>query len=93
VIKIADGEDSRSRAQVFEWFRRFKEGQTEMFGEVGISVGLCYAILTEDLVTRPVAAKFVPQILTAEKKENRLFASTDFIVRNQMRLCRKYYYW
>jgi hypothetical protein len=91
VIKIAVGEDSMSRAQVFEWFRHFKEGRTEMFREVGISVGLCHAIVTEDLGMRPVAAKFVSQVLTAEKKENHLFASTDFFVQNQMRLCRKYH--
>lgn len=63
-----------------------------MFGEVGISVGLCHAIVTEGLAMRPVAVKFVPRVLTAEK-ENRSFASTDFIVQNQMRLCRIYYHW
>lgn len=82
-----------SRAEVFEWFRRFKERRREMFEEVGILVVLCRAIVTEDLGMRPVAAKFVPKVLTAEKNENRLFASTDFIMENQMRLCRKYYHW
>lgn len=82
-----------SRAQVFEWFRRFKERRIEMFEEVGISVVLCHAIVIEDLGMRPAATKFVPRVLTAEKKENRLFASTDFIMQNQMRLWRKYYHW
>jgi hypothetical protein len=92
VIKIAVGEDFTSRAQVFKWFRRFKEGRTEMFREVGISDGLCRAIVTDDLGMRPVAAKFVPRVLTTEKKEILLFASTDFVVQNQMRLCRKYHW-
>jgi hypothetical protein len=91
VIKIAVGEDSMSRAQVFEWFLHFKEGRIEMLREVGISVGLFHAIVTEHLGMRPVAAKFVPRVLTAEKKENHLFASTDFFVQNQMKLCRKYH--
>ena len=64
-----------------------------MFEEVGISVVLCHAIVIEDLGMRPAATKFVPRVLTAEKKENRLFASTDFIMQNQMRLWRKYYHW
>jgi hypothetical protein len=62
-----------------------------MFREVGISVSLCHAIVTEDLGIRPVAAKFVPRVLTVEKRENHLFASTDFFVQNQMKLCRKYH--
>ena len=43
MIKIAFGEDSTSRAQIFEWFHLIKEGRTQMFGEVGISIGVCHA--------------------------------------------------
>jgi hypothetical protein len=69
-------------------FAILKKGK-QMFREVGISVGLYHAIVTEDLGMRPVAAKFVPRVLTAEKKANHLFPSTAFFVQNQMRLCRK----
>jgi len=44
-----------------------------------VSYGTCQAILTQDLNVRRVAAKFVPQILTAEQKEWRLSMATNML--------------
>jgi len=38
---------------------------------------MCQKILTEDLQTRRVTAKFVPHLLTAEQKGNRVSICTD----------------
>jgi hypothetical protein len=51
----------------------------EMSEKVGISIGSCHAIVTEDLDMRQVAAKFIPRVLTAEQEENHLFAATDLL--------------
>ena len=104
-MQQAYGEDAMGRTQVFDWFRRFKEGRTsaesdprlgrlltsineEMIAEVrtiarnnrrlavreradelGISVGSCDAILTDDLHTKRACAKFVPRLLTDDQRE------------------------
>jgi len=47
--------------------------------EAGAFYGTCQAVLTQDLNMRHVAAKFVPQILTAEQKEWRLSAATNML--------------
>jgi len=105
------------RTQVFDWFRRFKEGRTsvesdtcsgrpstsrneEMIAKVrtivrnnrrqtvrqiaddcGISVGLCDAILTDDLHTKRVSAKFVPRLLTDDQREQRQTIARDLFER------------
>jgi hypothetical protein len=47
-----------------------------MTEEAGISIGSCRAIVTQDMSMRRVAAKFVPECLTAEEKENGFLAAT-----------------
>ena len=115
MLKEAYGHDAMSRARVFDWHRRFKEGRTsvesderpgrpstsrnaetvenirglvktdrrltirDICDEVGISVGSCQAILTEDLGMRRVAATFVPRILTPEHKEFRMTTATHLL--------------
>jgi len=51
----------------------------ELSVEVGVSYGTCQAILTQDLNMRPVAAKFVPRILTAEEKDWPLSVATNMV--------------
>lgn len=51
----------------------------ELSDDLGISIGSCHMILTEDLGMRRVAAKFVPRLLTADQKEARLAAATDLL--------------
>jgi len=43
----------------------------EVADEVGISIGSCHQILTENLQIRRVSAKFVLCLLTGDQKENR----------------------
>jgi len=103
------GDQSLSRAQVFQWHARFKTGRTSVDGdehtgrptncatretvariqelvrqdrrriihyiaeEVGIGYGTtCQRVLTEELGMHRVAAKFVPRILTADQKQQRV---------------------
>jgi len=47
----------------------------EVAEDVGIAFGMCQKILTEDLQMRRVSAKFVPRLLTAEQKDNRMSIS------------------
>jgi len=49
----------------------------EVAEEVRIAFGTCQKILTEDLRMRHVTAKFVPCLLTAEQKDDRLSVCTD----------------
>jgi hypothetical protein len=51
----------------------------ESSAEVGISYDTCQAILTDDLNTRRVSAKFVPRVLTIEQKEHHLSFATDLL--------------
>jgi hypothetical protein len=50
-----------------------------MSKEVGTSIGLHHATVTEDLDITLVAVKFVSWLLTAEQKEKRFFAATDLL--------------
>jgi len=51
--------------------------------EVRIAFGTCQKILTEDLRMRCVTAKFVPRLLTAEQKNDRVSICTDLRDRAQ----------
>jgi len=45
--------------------------------EVGIDYGTCQRVLTEELGMHRVAAKFVPRILTADQKQQRVNICTE----------------
>jgi hypothetical protein len=49
----------------------------EVAEEVKIAFGVCQKILTEDLQIICVTAKFVPYLLTAEQKDDRVSICTD----------------
>ena len=55
----------------------------EVAEEVRIAFGMCQKILTEDLRMRRVTAKFVPCLLTAEQKDDRVSVCTDLRDRAQ----------
>jgi len=55
----------------------------EVAEDVGIAFGMCQKILTEDLQMRHVSAKFVPGLLTAEQKDDRVSICTDLCERAQ----------
>jgi len=46
---------------------------------VGISIGSCHQIFTENLQTCRVSAKFVPRLLTDNQKENRVDISQELL--------------
>jgi len=48
----------------------------------GISVGLCDAILTDDLHMKRVCTKFVPRLLTDDQREQRQTISRDLFERS-----------
>ena len=50
---------------------------------VRIAFGTCQKILTEDLRMRRVTAKYVPRLLTAEQKDDRVSVCTDLRDRAQ----------
>ena len=50
---------------------------TEVAEEVRIAFGTCQKIVTEDLRMRRVTVKFVPHLLTAEQKDDRMSICTD----------------
>ena len=52
----------------------------EVAEQVRIAFGTCQKILTEDLQMRRVTAKFVPCLLTAEQKDDRVSICIDFSV-------------
>src|SRR5215468_520408 len=112
MIQQGFGDQSLSRAQVFQWHARFKTGRTsvddderigrptscttpETFAriqklicqdrcltirdiaeEVEVGYGTCQRVLTEQLCMHRVAAKFVPRILTADQKQQRVNVCT-----------------
>jgi len=45
--------------------------------EVGIGYGTCQRVLTEEMGMHRVAAKFVPRILTADQKQQRVNVCTE----------------
>ena len=47
--------------------------------EVGISIGSCRQIFTENLQMRRVSAKFVPRLLTDDQKEKRVEISQELL--------------
>jgi len=49
----------------------------EVAEEVRVAFGTCQKILTEDLQMWRVAAKFMPRLLTAEQKDDRMSICTD----------------
>ena len=51
----------------------------EVANKVGISIGSCHQILTEELRMRRVSAKFVPRLLTDDQKENRVEISEELL--------------
>ena len=55
----------------------------EVAEEVRTAFGTCQKILTEDLRMRRVPAKFVPLLLTAEQKDDRMSVCTDLRDRAQ----------
>ena len=55
----------------------------EVAEDVGIAFGTCQKILTEDLQMRRVSAKFVPRLLTAEQKDDRVSICADLRERAQ----------
>ena len=55
----------------------------EVAEKVRIAFGSCQKILTEDLRMRRVTAKFVPRLLTAEQKDDRMSICTDLRDRAQ----------
>jgi hypothetical protein len=112
ITQQAFGDQSLSRAQVFQWYTRFKTGRTsvdddehtgrttscttletvariqelvcqdrrrtihDIIEEVEIGYGTCQPILTEEFGMNRVAAKFVPRILTADQKLQRINVCT-----------------
>jgi len=113
MIQQAFGNQSLSRAQVFQWHALFKTGRTsvdddehtgrprscttpetvarikelvrhdrrqtiyDISEEVGIGCGTCQQVLTEEFGMHCVAAKFVPRILTAVQKRQRVNVCTE----------------
>ena len=54
----------------------------EVAEEVGICKCSCHLILTDKMKMRPVAAKFVPHLLTDAQKENRVTVSQELFDRS-----------
>lgn len=113
MIQQGFGDQSLSRAQVFQWHARFKTGRTsvdddertgrptscttpetvaliqelirqdrrltirDIAEEVKVGYGTCQRVLTEELGMHRVAAKFVPRILTADQKQQRVNVCTE----------------
>jgi histone-lysine N-methyltransferase SETMAR len=48
---------------------------------VGISKTVCHGILTENLGTHRIAAKFVPHLLTDDQNQNRVDVSQELLDR------------
>ena len=51
----------------------------ELAEECGISVGSCHHILTEELKTHRVAAKFVPRLMTSDQQAHRVQVCQDLL--------------
>ena len=64
-------------ARVREIIRADQRLTIREVSEVRIAFGTCQKILTEDLRMRRVTTKFVPRILTAEQKDDRVSICTD----------------
>ncbi|GFU44955.1 mariner Mos1 transposase [Trichonephila clavipes] len=90
MMKTAFGDEAMSRALVFEWFRRFKEGcqsvnsdprsgrpSTSRNEDKIAREGSCDEILRKDFNMRRVSAKFVPRLLTEDQQFQRLATPSD----------------
>jgi len=113
MIQQGFGDHSLSRAQVFQWYARFKTGRTSVDDDepterptscttpetvariqelirqdrrltirdiaegVEVGYGTCQLVLTEELGMHRVGAKFVPRILTADQKQQRVNVCTE----------------
>ena len=120
MIQLGFGDQSLSRAQVFQWHTRFKTGRTsvddertgrptscttpetvariqelirrdrrltirDIAEEVEVSYGTCQRVLKEVLGMHSFAAKFVPRILTADQKQQRVNVLThQFLAKNKI---------
>jgi len=51
----------------------------EVADKVGINIGSCHEILTENLQMCHISAKFVPHLLTDDQKENRIEISQELL--------------
>jgi len=74
--------------------QRFWEIIREMSEEVGILIGLCHSIVTQDLGMRWVAAMFVPKCW--QLKRRRLLVHSHWLASMRTvkcRLFRKHYHW
>ena len=54
----------------------------EIVDDCGISVGLCDAILTDDLHMKRVCTKFVPRLLTDDQREQCQTIASDLMERS-----------
>ena len=54
-------------------------GIREIAEEVGLNTFSAHSIVTEDLAMKRVSAKFVPKLLTAERKQLRVEVSQDML--------------
>ena len=114
MIQQGFGDQSLSRAQLFQWYTRFKTSRTsvddddehtgsptscttpktvakiqqlirqdrrrtsrDIAEEVRVGYGTCQRVLTEELGTRRVAAKFGLRILTTDQKQQRVNVYTE----------------
>ena len=65
-------------ARIQELFRHDRRRTIHDLAEdVGIGYGTCQRVLTEELGMHRVAAKFVPRILTADQKQQRVNVCTE----------------
>ena len=72
-----------SVARVREIIRADRRLTIREVADVRIAFGTCQKILTEDLRMRRVTAKYVPRLLTAEQKDDRVSICTDLRDRTQ----------
>ncbi|KAJ8960591.1 hypothetical protein NQ318_013880 [Aromia moschata] len=94
MLKEVCGNKCLSRTQVFEWFKRFKEGRESTEddprpGRPSTSIeNIEKTILHESVNMRKVCAKMVPKLLTATKVLNQLTEADFQHWRSRMERCR-----
>ena len=49
----------------------------DVYNIVGLSYGACQRILSDELNIRRIAAKFVPRVLSSDRKEYRISVCTE----------------
>lgn len=70
-LKMIDVLKHRRHPEMMMLWRKFVKNcklTAELGSEVEISIDYCHTILTENLIMRRVAAKFITQLLTLEQK-------------------------